>query len=180
VAAGKRRQKPARTEPVRVVCMHKRPALALGTSTPVGSPDRSPRSRSHGKPRKAPAVSRHVRETVAALRQHCPTPLPVAVKLGRVPDHVEGQTIRNARQFTVRLDRTLDESTLVNVLLHEWAHCCSWSLTHDRVYDEYEAGKLSWAEYEAGTHDGAFGLAFAKVYVAYSTQVLSAPATRKK
>ena len=117
----------------------------------------------------------HLQETLTALRKHCPPPLPVVVKLCRLPDDLDGQTIRNPREFIIRLARQLDENRLVNVLLHEWAHCLSWSLKHDRIYDDYEAGKTSWTEYEAGCHDGAFGVAFAQAHVVYTTKVLPTP-----
>lgn len=115
---------------------------------------------------------RHFQETLAALREFCPTAFPVIVRTSIVPVTVDGMTKRRRNRFVIHLDRNLDEVTATGVLIHEWAHAMSGSLKHDRAADEFNSGKLTWTEFERACHDAGFGASFAEAWATYTTRVL--------
>lgn len=115
----------------------------------------------------------HFQEVAAGLRKWCPTAFPVIIRTGKVSGNADGLTKRNRNRFVIHLDRYLNEKSAVEVLIHEWAHCMAWSLMHDKASDEFNAGRLAWAEFERATHDASFGVAYAQAWAVYSSEILS-------
>jgi len=89
---------------------------------------------------------------VAELREQMPPALPTDVRVCRIPEELcmFGVTYRRVRvpgRLQVVVDSGLDEAFQLRVLAHEWAHAVTWSLPH-----------------EAGVHDAAWGVAYARAY----------------
>ena len=65
----------------------------------------------------------------------------------------------------IRLADRLSQPEAVEVLLHEWAHALSWNHALDKLA---EAPDLDRDAFEDASHDGAWGLAYAKTWRLYS------------
>jgi hypothetical protein len=166
----------------RIVCMHRASRAGWGVAgdPPAGSQQWF--SRDSGLP--SPTFLQrpdfgYFQHVVAGLREFCPAAYPVVVRTSSVPANVEGFAKRNENRFVIHLDRNLTEVAAVNVLIHEWAHCVAWNLLVDRAIDEYSAGKLTWPEFERACHDAAFGVAFAAVWRAYTTNIIDGHSGRR-
>jgi len=160
----------------RIVCMHRRSPGPVGLQAAGANLADAPGQWSPGAGLsflKRPDF-RHFQEVVAGLRELCPTAFSVIVRTSEVPEHVDGLTKRRQNRFVICLDRNLSEQAAVGVLIHEWAHCMSWSLKHDRAADEFNSGLLTWADFERATHDASFGVAYSQAWAAYSAEMLPA------
>ena len=158
----------------RLVCMHRRSPGPVGFQSVCTERAHEPGQWSPGAGLsflKRPDF-RHFQDVVAGLREFCPTAFPVIVRTSHVPENVEGLTKRRHNRFVIHLDRNLSEQSAVSVLLHEWAHCMSWSLKHDRAADEFNSGRLPWVDFERASHDAGFGVAYSQAWATYSTEIL--------
>ena len=92
-----------------------------------------------------------LREAVDTLRVLCPTPYPVEVRRVKmsVEDFGDSEFIKRGRRyFKIRLNSTLPIEFQLWVLVHEWAHCMTWEISHRRHDD----------------HGPFFGIAYAEAY----------------
>lgn len=91
------------------------------------------------------------------LRKQFPTPYPVELRWRkRIADDPYGVSYRVGRRLYVVLSDSAcrHKRDVVNVLLHEWAHCMEWrheTMERRRHHD----------------HDDAWGLAYARIYRAW-------------
>ena len=109
---------------------------------------------------------------LADLRRLCPPAFPVVVRTSEVPPDLDGLAKRRRNRFVIHLDHNLRQEAAISVLLHEWAHCRSWSLMLDKAADETAAGRMSPEEFEIVSHDGSFGVAFAEIWSTFTTAIL--------
>ena len=97
--------------------------------------------------------TRTIKQTLETLRVLCPTQYPVRVRRTKLPDGIFGDAdyiSKGKRHFKIRLCSKLTPEFLVWVLVHEWAHCMTWDLTHSRHDD----------------HGAYFGIAYSEAYQA--------------
>jgi hypothetical protein len=73
---------------------------------------------------------------------------PVSVWRVEVPRDEFGHCQLNGRKFKIYIDRHLPEWLAIEVLIHEWSHCISWS----RAYSEQDL------------HNDSWGIAYSKTY----------------
>lgn len=99
------------------------------------------------------------RRTLRALREECPTLLPVRVRrTGALTDYFAVTDLaRDGLRFNVTLHERIDSPTegvravteleMYDSLIHEWAHCLSWNPSHSLE-----------------DHDAQWGVAYARCY----------------
>ena len=97
------------------------------------------------------------RALLRLLKEQCAAAFPVSVRRVKL-SKVEGRCWKHGKKFHIEIDRGLDEVRAMDVLVHEWAHARAWNHRLDTAKDE-EFNKLS--------HDAAWGVAYAEVYVLY-------------
>lgn len=92
-----------------------------------------------------------VRRVLQRLREGCPAPMPVAVRVVNRPKSSHwGYAGKRKGSFSIELHRACD-AVQVDTLIHEWAHCLSWGA--DAIDHGDEFGK-AWARaYRVGTAD---------------------------
>ena len=153
-----------------VVCRHRKlgPAVA---SHALGSPRWGVVGSKPQSFLKRPEFMRF-RHVVADLRRLCPPAFPVVVRTSVVPPDLDGLAKRRRNRFVIHLDHNLRQDAAISVLLHEWAHCRSWSLMLDKAADDAAAGRMSPEEFELVSHDGSFGVAFAEIWSTFTTAIL--------
>jgi hypothetical protein len=91
---------------------------------------------------------------VRFLRTNLPADRPVKVRRTRVPRDVQGDCLRQANCFRIRIDKDLGEPHQIDVLLHEYGHTlvyepqhgAAWGKAYARVYRAY----LAWVEWLNG------------------------------
>lgn len=108
------------------------------------------------------------RGVLAGLREFVPPAFPVSVRIGRVARGTLGTCRRERSRFVIAIARDLDEEPAIEVLLHEWAHAASWSLTLDKLS---RAPGTSQEAFEAASHDAAWGCSYSRIWRLYSTLV---------
>jgi len=64
----------------------------------------------------------------------------------------------------VRLNDAMGEPQAVEVLCHEWAHALAWNFALDRLA---KAPDTTDEEFQAASHDEAWGCAYSRVWRAY-------------
>lgn len=99
------------------------------------------------------ATTKTLRASIEELRVLCPTQYPVVVRRAQLAkeDFGEAQFItKGRRHFKIRLNSRLSIDFLIWVLIHEWAHCMTWEVTHKRHDD----------------HGAFFGIAYSEAYKA--------------
>ena len=94
-----------------------------------------------------------LREAIDILRVMCPTQYPVAVRRTRMAKETDDfadveLVMKGRRHFKIRLNAKLPVHFLIWVLVHEWAHCMTWEVTHRRHDD----------------HGAHFGIAYSEAY----------------
>ena len=72
---------------------------------------------------------------------------------------LDGRCWKQGKKFHIQIDRSLDESRAMDVLVHEWAHARAWNHRLDEAADDAAFNKLA--------HDAAWGVAFAEIYSLY-------------
>ena len=101
----------------------------------------------------AKETTKTLRSTIEILRVMCPTQYPVVVRRSKLPHNCFGEADlikKGRRHFKIRLSSRLSVDFLIWVLVHEWAHCMTWDVTHRRHDD----------------HGAFFGIAYAEAYKA--------------
>jgi len=153
-----------------VVCRHRKLWTAAG-SHGLGSPKWGVLG---GRPRSFLKREdfRRFQHVLADLRRLCPSAFPVVLRTSEVPPDLDGFAKRRRNRFVIHLDHNLRQEAAISVLLHEWAHCRSWSLMLDKAADETAAGRMSPEEFELVSHDGSFGVAFAEIWSTFTTAIL--------
>lgn len=106
--------------------------------------------------------TRLIRETAAHLRRACPLDGPVRVRLRPMADDGRAAVSPTGRR-SIALQRGLPAVSLVDALIHEWAHLFAWDL---------HAGDIE-------EHGAEWGRAFAEVYTAYMQEVDRRPRGRR-
>ncbi len=121
-------------------------------------------------PQKPPAARNWpaFRGVLAGLREFVPPAFPVSVRIGRVARGTLGTCRRERNRFVITIARDLDEEPAIEVLLHEWAHALSWSLSLDKLS---RASDTTREAFEAASNDAAWGCAYARIWRVYSTLV---------
>ena len=107
----------------------------------------------------------HFHGVVRGLRGLLPAAFPIIVRSARLPSDTLGCCHRTDERFVIRLADRLSQPEAVEVLLHEWAHALSWNHSLDKLA---EAPDLDRDAFEDASHDGAWGLAYAKTWRLYS------------
>jgi hypothetical protein len=100
-----------------------------------------------------------------SLRGLLPAAFPVVVRAASLPPDTLGYCHRTDERFVIRLADRLSEPEAVEVLLHEWAHALAWNHALDRLATDADVHPET---FEAGAHDGAWGVAFSQVWRAYA------------
>ena len=100
----------------------------------------------------------YYRALLRALKKECPAAFPVSVRRVRL-SKLEGRCWKHGLKFHIQVDKTLDESRAMDVLLHEWAHARAWNHRLDEATTDEEFNKLA--------HDAVWGVAYAEIYVVY-------------
>ena len=93
-------------------------------------------------------------KVVKFLKNKLPPSLPVTIRRMKTGDN-EGYCFKQNGKFHIRISSDLEESKVIDVLLHEWAHTLSWSRKLDKATHE---------EFEKIVHGPEWGMAYAKVY----------------
>lgn len=96
-------------------------------------------------------TTKTLRGAIDILRVMCPTQYPVAVRRAKMSsdDYGDAELItKGRRHFKIRLNTKLSIDILIWVLIHEWAHCMTWEVTHRRHDD----------------HGAFFGIAYSEAY----------------
>lgn len=96
-------------------------------------------------------TTKTLREAIDILRVMCPTQYLVTVRRTKMShdDYGDAELIKKGRRhFKIRLNAQLPIDFLVWVLVHEWAHCMTWEVTHRRHDD----------------HGAFFGIAYSEAY----------------
>lgn len=92
------------------------------------------------------------------LKDECPAAFPVSVRRVKL-SKLEGRCWKQGKKFHIQIDKSLDESRSMDVLLHEWAHARAWNHRLDNAETDEAFNKLA--------HDAAWGVAFAEIYSHY-------------
>lgn len=102
---------------------------------------------------------KHYKKLVALLKKQVPPAYPVSVRRTRLTKKLEGRCWKEGKKFLIQIDKTLDESQAMDVLLHEWAHARAWNHMLDTAATDELFNKLA--------HDAAWGVAYSEVYSIY-------------
>lgn len=100
---------------------------------------------------------RAYKKLVSVLKQKCPAAFPVSVRRVKMIG-LDGDCGLGKKQFFIRINRNISESSAIDTLLHEWAHAIAWNHLHD---------SLDWPEFEKRCHDASWGVAYSEVYRVY-------------
>lgn len=111
-------------------------------------------------PRSA-AFEKRWRRCLRALRVECPTLLPVRVVRFREPGPVRmcawAAVVEGGAGFRVVIrelvyergasrSRRMNDSEMIEVLMHEWAHCMAWHGGHSDLQDHSPAWGVAYSE----------------------------------
>ena len=99
------------------------------------------------------------------LKEKCPAAFPVSVRRIRL-SKLEGRCWKEGKKFHIQIDKGLDESRAMDVLLHEWAHARAWNHRLDNAPTDEAFNRLA--------HDAAWGVAYAEIYAAYEQKFTTA------
>lgn len=88
------------------------------------------------------------RRTVEDLLAICPVKYPVSVRRCKMANDDFGDADFRKGKYHIRINRDLDPDFQIWVLVHEYAHCLSWNVIHDRTSE----------------HGPYFGVAYAEAY----------------
>lgn len=98
------------------------------------------------------------RALLSMLKADCPAAFPVSVRRVKLT-LVEGRCWKTGKKFHIQIDKGLDESRAMDVLIHEWAHARAWNHRLDAAVTDEAFNKLA--------HDAAWGVAYAEIYSIY-------------
>ena len=99
------------------------------------------------------------------LKDECPAAFPVSVRRVKL-SKLDGRCWKQGKKFHIQIDKGLDESRAMDVLLHEWAHARAWNHRLDNAATDDAFNKLA--------HDAAWGCAYAEIYAAYEQRFTTA------
>ncbi len=112
------------------------------------------------------------RGVLATLRLELPPARPVVVRTKvfqeSFPAMTFGECVRSSERYVIRLNAKMDQNMAIETLCHEWAHALAWNYLLDRLVWDPEVTR---EEFEAASHDGAWGCAYSRVWRAYSAGV---------
>jgi hypothetical protein len=106
------------------------------------------------------------------LRIHCPPALPVIVRAGKTDSDLDGYCIRRDNRFVITIDYTLACDSVVNTLIHEWAHSLAWNYSLEKAAADLTFGYIEQADFEDLAHGPEFGVAFATVWRVFVRNIL--------
>lgn len=101
---------------------------------------------------------KHYQSLLKTLKTTCPAAFTVSVRRVKLTK-LDGRCWKQGKKFHIQIDRSLDESRAMDVLVHEWAHARAWNHRLDEAADDVAFNKLA--------HDAAWGVAFAEIYSLY-------------
>jgi hypothetical protein len=104
------------------------------------------------------AKFKYYQQLIRVLKTECPPAYPVSVRRVKL-SQLDGLCWKHGKQFYIQINRKLDESRAMDVLIHEWAHARAWNHRLDAADTDEAFNKLS--------HDAAWGVAYSEVYVIY-------------
>lgn len=102
------------------------------------------------------------RKIIKLLKEHCPPKHPISVRRVSLNGY-DGLCKKKDDEFSIKINRDLDEKTAIDTLLHEWAHARCWTDHHDA---------MSMDEWEKNMHGDHWGLAYAEVYRIFEDKYL--------
>lgn len=102
------------------------------------------------------------------LMLHLPPRRPVVMLTGRELSRNHGECALIDGKFEIRLCKRLDEDHAIDVLFHEWAHALSWDACS---LGRAEPRCISDSERECRDHGRSWGIAYAKVYVCFISEI---------
>lgn len=101
---------------------------------------------------------RQYQSLLKTLKKECPAAFPVSVRRVALRQ-LEGRCWKEGKKFHIQIDKGLDESKSMDVLIHEWAHARAWNHRLDNATTDEAFNKLA--------HDAAWGVAYAEIYALY-------------
>lgn len=101
------------------------------------------------------------RALLSMLKAQHPAAYPVSVRRVNLKN-LEGRCWKQGKQFFIQVDKRLDETRAMDVLVHEWAHARAWNHRLDAAVTDAEFNHLA--------HDAAWGVAYAEIYAAYERE----------
>jgi hypothetical protein len=101
---------------------------------------------------------RYYNALLRMLKAECPAAFPVSVRRVKLTK-LEGRCWKQGKKFHIQIDKSLDESRSMDVLIHEWAHARAWNHRLDEAKTDEAFNKLA--------HDAAWGVAYAEIYSHY-------------
>jgi hypothetical protein len=104
------------------------------------------------------AQFKYYQALLRTLKKLSPAAFPVTVRRVKL-SKLEGRCWKHGKRFHIQIDKSLDESRAMDVLLHEWAHARAWNHRLDAAVTDEDFNKLA--------HDAAWGVAYAEIYVVY-------------
>ena len=109
------------------------------------------------------------RSVLARLRFELPPARPVVVRTKvfqeSFPAMTFGECVRRSERYVIRLNAKMDQNMAIETLCHEWAHALAWNYLLDRLGRDPDVTR---EEFEAASHDEAWGCAFSRVWRVYS------------
>jgi hypothetical protein len=106
------------------------------------------------------------------LRIHCPPALPVIVRAGRTGPENSGYCACRDNKFVITIDHALSCDSVLETLIHEWAHSLAWNYMLEKAALELTHGQIDQAEFEDRAHGPEFGVAFATVWRVFVRKIL--------
>jgi hypothetical protein len=72
----------------------------------------------------------------------------------------------------ITIDHALSCDSVVETLIHEWAHSLAWNYMLEKAALELTHGQIDQAEFEDRAHGPEFGVAFATVWRVFVRNIL--------
>ena len=69
------------------------------------------------------------------LKSNLPLPCPIQVRRIVLRKDMDGYCQLKNNKFIIRINKTLNENQAIDTLLHEVAHCLSWSEVHETTHE---------------------------------------------
>lgn len=107
-------------------------------------------------------------DVLALLRDLLPPERPVIVRRGLKLTNVDGDCLRTACRFRIRISRELPDRFAADVLLHEWAHAMAWDDALSRAVKRCRTD----LEFQRLAHGRKWGIAYSRVYSTFITDIL--------
>lgn len=134
-------------------------------------PPKSNRPRLTVVARHVAANRRFLLRVAERLMLHLPPRRPVVMLTGRGLTRNHGECALVDGKFEIRVCKRLDEDHAIDVLIHEWAHALSWDACS---LGRAEPRGFFASEFDRLSHGRSWGIAYAKVYVCFISEILPA------